>query len=130
MTSSPSNTKARLRLVGTSATNFSSVMIYETSTLSVTVQIGNSCAAFLLCSTCHDTKPCRDIKDQVLVDQKKQKVASDNGQGESKDVRPVSKSEMRKLKQIERRKEAQARVQGVKSFSTFHTPVPFLMDHL
>lgn len=59
-----------------------------------------------LCST------CRGLPDQVLAGKKKQKVAADVGPSEPKDGRPVSKSEMRKLKQIERRKEAQARVQG------------------
>lgn len=53
---------------------------------------------------------CRQIQDQVIVSRKKQKTAPQIEQTEA--PRPVSKSEQRKLKQIERRKEAQARVRG------------------
>jgi hypothetical protein len=50
------------------------------------------------------------MKDQVIVPKKKQKLATQNDDAEA--PRPVSKSEQRKLKQIERRKEAQARARG------------------
>lgn len=64
------------------------------------------------------------MKDQVLVNAKKQKVEVRGEQALWNDGRPVSKSEMRKLKQIERRKEAQAKLQSViltkAIFSMFH----------
>lgn len=72
------------------------------------------------------------MHDQVLTGKKKQKVAYDAGQSSSKDSRPVSKSETRKLKQIERRKEAQARVQGAASTLDYYISarkvVAFVLD--